>query len=87
MFKNLPGCDAMGLAVYERPKIVHAVVQGEKYENVNSAVQNASGRSETVQNRCLLVEEHRWGDIESMNVKINRKYNKISGKCNLGHKN
>jgi len=67
----------MGLAVYKSPEIENAVVVGEKHENGNSAVQNASGGSETLQNQCLLVEKRRWGDIECVNVKIERKYDKI----------
>jgi len=73
MLRNLSGCGAMGLAVYESPKIENAVVVRETHEKGNSAVLNASGGSETVRNRCLFVEERRRGDIESVNVKIDRK--------------
>ena len=70
MLKKVYSCEAMGLAVYKSPKIEKAVVEGEKHDNVNLVIGNASGGSETVWNRCLLVEEHRRGDIECANVKI-----------------
>jgi len=74
----------MGLAVYESPKIENAVVVGQKHENGNSAVRNASGGSKTVRNRCLFIEEHCRGNIESVNVKIGRKTDKIGQKCDEG---
>jgi len=66
----------MVLAVYESPKIEKAMVEGEKRDNMNLVIENVSGGSETVRNRCLLVEERRRGDIECVNVKIERKYDK-----------
>jgi len=50
MLKKVSGCDAMGLAVYGSPKIENVVVVGEKHENVDLAVQKASGVSETIRN-------------------------------------
>ena len=42
--------------------------------------------SETIRNRCLVVEERRRGDIESENVKIEQKYDKIGKNANLDAK-
>jgi len=63
----------MVLAVYESPKIEKAMVEGEKRDNMNLVIGNASGGSETVRNRRLVIQERRRGDIECVNVKIERK--------------
>ena len=68
----------MVLAVYESPKIEKAMVEGEKRDNMNLVIGNVSGGSETVRNRRLVIQERRQGDIECVNVKIERKYDENS---------